>query len=84
MELRQAGFVVYGLSDRAQRTLSASTIEPRSIFVLGNETEGVTPEAGALVDRWLGIPMVRGGDSLNVAAAAAVVGWELVRRSDEA
>jgi 23S rRNA (guanosine2251-2'-O)-methyltransferase len=48
--------------------------------VLGNETSGVSPAVRGLVDRWLSIPMSGGVESLNVASAAAVLSFELVRR----
>ena len=50
------------------------------MFVLGNETEGVSAAVGALVDMWLSIPMAAGVESLNVSNAAAVVCFEAARR----
>ncbi|HET6667859.1 MAG TPA: TrmH family RNA methyltransferase, partial [Intrasporangium sp.] len=44
-------------------------------------TSGHGPEVARLVDTWVSIPMAGGVESLNVAAAAAVVCFELVRRS---
>ena len=59
---------------------SAHLPEPVA-FVLGSETAGLTPEVADLVDTWVSIPMAAGVESLNVSAAAAVVCFELVRRS---
>jgi 23S rRNA (guanosine2251-2'-O)-methyltransferase len=50
-------------------------------FVLGSESAGRAPEVADLVDTWVSIPMAAGVESLNVSAAAAVVCFELVRRS---
>lgn len=78
-DAKMRGFCVYGLSDRASASLAAVRPRPRSIFVLGNETDGISDEVRVLVDEWVRIPMAAEGESLNVAAAAAVVCWELRR-----
>ena len=44
---------------------------------LGTEGDGLTPETVAACDYTVKIPMSRGVDSLNVAAAAAIAFWEL-------
>jgi 23S rRNA (guanosine2251-2'-O)-methyltransferase len=79
-ELSQAGFRVYGLSGESRTTLYAERVPDRSVFVLGNETTGVAEETAQWIDRWLSIPMSGGVESLNVAIAAAVVCFDLVRR----
>ena len=45
--------------------------------VLGTEGDGLAPATVAACDFSVRIPMARGVDSLNVAAAAAVAFWEL-------
>ena len=57
-----------------------ATVPTRAAFVLGGETAGVSDEVGALIDEWLAIPMAGDVESLNVASAAAVVCFELLRR----
>jgi len=78
--LRAAGFEVLGLAGDAGTPLFSARLAPRSAFVLGNETSGVSPAVRGLVQRWLSIPMSGGVESLNVASAAAVLSFELVRR----
>ena len=46
-------------------------------LLLGTEGEGLLSETVALCDYTVKIPMARGVDSLNVAAAAAIAFWEL-------
>ena len=53
----------------------------RIAIVLGNEGCGLSQEVVAACDHVAKIPMQRGVDSLNVAAAAAVAFWELGRDS---
>ncbi len=48
-------------------------------IVLGNEGAGVHPEVAALADRRVGIPLAPGAESLNVAAAAAILLYEVTR-----
>ena len=52
---------------------------PRLAMLLGTEGDGLRPETVAACDYTARIPMHRGVDSLNVAAAAAVAFWELTR-----
>lgn len=74
-DAKLAGFCVYGLSDRGARDLAELRPRERSVFVLGNETEGVGEALHPLVDEWIRIPMASEGDSLNVSAAAAIVAY---------
>lgn len=82
-ELRQAGFRIFGLSGDGRSSVFRARLPVRSAFVLGNETEGVSAETAASVDEWLAIPMSGGVESLNVASAAAVLCFDLVRRAEE-
>ncbi len=80
-ELRSVGFRVYGLSGGARTTLYQERLPDRAAFVLGNETAGIAEETAQWVDKWVSIPMTGGVESLNVATAAAVVSFDLVRRA---
>jgi 23S rRNA (guanosine2251-2'-O)-methyltransferase len=79
-ELRAAGYRVFGLSGGGSRSVFDGSFPSRSAFVLGGETFGVSSAVADLVDEWLRIPMDGGVESLNVASAAAVLCFELVRR----
>ena len=79
--LAEAGFTTYGLAGGAATDLYDAEFRGRCAFVLGNESDGLSREVAGLVERPLSIPMAGGVDSLNVASAAAVVCFELVRRS---
>lgn len=56
---------------------SAPAAEERLAIVLGTEGDGLAPRTIEACDYTLRIPMRRGVDSLNVAAASAVAFWEL-------
>lgn len=49
----------------------------RMAIVMGTEGDGLSPEVIAACDYTAKIPMQRGVDSLNVAAAASVAFWQL-------
>lgn len=77
--LREAGFDVLALAltDQA-RALDAVDLGPerKIAFVLGTEGHGLTPATLRAVPDHVVIPMAGGVDSLNVAAASAVVFWQ--------
>jgi 23S rRNA (guanosine2251-2'-O)-methyltransferase len=81
--LRRAGYRIFGLSSSGQSSLYRTPVPQRAAFVLGNETEGVSAAVAASVDEWLSIPMAGGVESLNVASAASVLCFDLVRRAEE-
>ena len=80
-ELKEAGFHIVGLDAEGDDDLYAAHLREPVAFVLGSETAGHGAEVAAQVDTWVSIPMAAGVESLNVAAAAAVVCFELVRRA---
>ncbi|MBR3559967.1 MAG: RNA methyltransferase [Oscillospiraceae bacterium] len=59
---------------------AAVAAEPRLAVVLGAEGDGLAPRTIASCDYTVRIPMARGVDSLNVAAASAVAFWELGKK----
>jgi 23S rRNA (guanosine2251-2'-O)-methyltransferase len=83
-QLRGAGYRLYGLDGGARETLFTARIDPRDrvAFVLGGETAGVSEQVRPLIQTWLAIPMTSGVESLNVATAAAVLSYELLRRRE--
>ncbi|MHA3837184.1 TrmH family RNA methyltransferase [Terrabacter sp. AAH1] len=79
--LKAVGFHVVGLDAGGDDDLFSAHLPEPVAFVLGSETAGLSPDVAELVDTWISIPMAAGVESLNVSAAAAVVCFELVRRS---
>jgi tRNA G18 (ribose-2'-O)-methylase SpoU len=81
-DVRAAGFRIVAMTPAADavplQDLDAS-MRARPAVLLGAEGTGLTAKALAASDVRAAIPMRRGVDSLNVAAAAAVAFWELSR-----
>ncbi|MER5608815.1 RNA methyltransferase [Micromonospora tulbaghiae] len=81
-QVRAAGFTVLAMTP-APDAVPMQRLTPaqreRAALLLGAEGPGLTAAAQAASDVRVVIPMRRGVDSLNVAAAAAVAFWELGR-----
>ena len=74
--LREAGFeILASAADGAP----LGTGPDRAALVVGNEGAGVSPEVRGDADRVVGIPLRGRAESLNVAAAAAILLFELTR-----
>ncbi|WP_132878528.1 TrmH family RNA methyltransferase [Tamaricihabitans halophyticus] len=80
-ELRAAGYPLFALGSDGARGLFDGELPERAGYVLGGETSGVSVEVARLVADQVAIPMPGEVESLNVASAAAVLCFELVRRS---
>ena len=74
-QCRDAGAEICVLAGDAPETLFAHRPGPFCVYVLGNESEGVSAASAALAQRRLSIPMANGVESLNVAVAASLVAF---------
>jgi len=82
-QLLDARFEVVAV-DAGGELLFDAPLGDRVALVLGNETTGLSGEVRERCDRTVSLPLAAGVESLNVAAAAAVVCYELVRRRTSA
>lgn len=80
--LRAAGVTMLGLASDAPRSLLRDPLPERIALVLGNETAGLSEAVRAELHGTVAIPMHGDVDSLNVASAAAVASYELLRRRE--
>lgn len=78
--LKSDGFSVYGamLDDTAAR-LGEIDFPEKAAVVIGSEGAGISRKVAALCSRAVYIP-ISGAESLNAAAAAAIILWELSKR----
>ena len=72
---QKEGATLYTLSSHAQHSYKTQRYGDKSIFVLGNESEGVSQAIEALCDKSIAIPMQRGVESLNVAITASLLAF---------
>jgi 23S rRNA (guanosine2251-2'-O)-methyltransferase len=71
--LKAASHQLYSMNLSAKHTLANRPEMDYETFVLGNETDGVSPEINTLCGQAVKIPMQRGVESLNVAVTAALI-----------
>ncbi len=72
---KKQGAKIYGLSSHAKSDYRDHRYAPKRLFVLGNESEGISKEVASLCDEHISIPMRRGVESLNVAVTAALLSF---------
>ncbi len=77
-KLREEGYSVYGamLDENAARLGGLSFPEKAAAVVIGSEGRGISPAVAAECTQAVYIP-ISGAESLNAAAAAAIILWEL-------
>lgn len=78
-KLKKSGYWIYASTGRGELLWNVE-FAPKTVVVFGNESEGIRRLVGEKCDHRISIPMEAGIDSLNVAAAAAVVLYERKRR----
>ncbi len=66
---------IYSLSSHAKNSIYDVEKSNKSIFILGNESDGVSSEVEKLCNDSISIPMNRGVESLNVAVTASLIAF---------
>jgi 23S rRNA (guanosine2251-2'-O)-methyltransferase len=79
LALRARGYELIALDAAGGESLESYVPGHRLALILGSESEGLAPDLSALVDRAVRIRLSRGVESLNVAAAAAVACYHVMR-----
>jgi 23S rRNA (guanosine2251-2'-O)-methyltransferase len=74
-QLGALGYKIYGMTGAGSRALNDIPTGDPAIYLLGNETHGLSNELLALCDAQVKIPMRSGVESLNVSVAAALVAF---------
>ncbi len=78
--LAKQGADVVGLDLSATQSLAEYTPPAKSVFVLGNETEGLSKEVKTQCNKRVKIPMHNGVESLNVAVTAGIIAFHSLAR----
>jgi 23S rRNA (guanosine2251-2'-O)-methyltransferase len=77
-ELKEAGYVVIGLDEHAAQSLGTITPPAHTVFVLGNEGDGMRRLIRDHCDHLVTLPTQKPINSLNVSNAAAVALYALL------
>jgi 23S rRNA (guanosine2251-2'-O)-methyltransferase len=72
---KKEGAEIYTLSSYASQNYNEQHYSDKTIFVLGNESEGVSKEVESICNVSISIPMQRGVESLNVAVTASLLAF---------
>lgn len=78
--LRRAGILVVGAHEHAEQTFDEVDASGATVFVLGGEDKGLTEAVRKKCDVLVRLPLRGHVPSLNVAATAAVLVFERLRR----
>ncbi len=72
---KKEGADLYTLSSHASQSYKKQDYSDKTIFVLGNESEGVSKSVEQLCNESIAIPMQREVESLNVAVTASLLAF---------
>jgi len=75
VSFKEEGADVYTLSSHAKASYKEQDYTDKTIFVLGNESEGVSKAVESVCNASIAIPMQRGVESLNVAVTASLLAF---------
>ena len=75
-ELSQAGATICALSSHAKESLFSYQASGATVYILGNETDGVSDKVFEFSNQRLKIPMNNDVESLNVAITAALIAFK--------
>lgn len=80
-DLRAAGLKSYAaVVDRDAKPVDRAGFHKGSVVLIGNEANGLLPQTAAACDEKITIPMAGKAESLNAAAAASIILWEMCRQ----
>ncbi len=71
-QIKKTGVRVYGLAGDGKNSIVDEKFDAPSMFILGNEGQGIAQSARVVCDKILSIPLDSRAESLNVAASSAV------------
>ena len=78
--LQTDGFQIVAATEKSRKLLYDADFRKPTVIVMGAEDTGISKELLKLCDEQLAIPMIGAIESLNVAAAAAIMLFEAVRQ----
>lgn len=81
--LRRRGFRLYATVPDANQTMTDIDVGQAVAVVFGNETDGLTPEAIAVCDAEVSLPMYGFTQSFNLSVSVALAVQQLARRRRE-
>ncbi|MDZ4727868.1 MAG: TrmH family RNA methyltransferase [Leptospira sp.] len=81
--LRKFGYQIYAVTPEGNILYSSVDLTKKSAFLFGSEQYGLSPEAKAISDKKLYLPMFGEADSLNLAMSCGIVLYESIRQQNK-
>ena len=81
--MKDSGLQLIACTEKADTPLYALDMSLPTAILMGSEEDGISPELLRLVDHKVRIPLMGKVESLNVAAATAIILYEAVRQRTE-
>ena len=78
--LQAEGFQAVAATEKSRKLIYDADFRKPTIIIMGAEDTGISKELLKLCDEQLAIPLIGHTESLNVAAAAAIMLFEVVRQ----
>jgi 23S rRNA (guanosine2251-2'-O)-methyltransferase len=78
--LQAEGFQAVAATEKSTKLIYDADFTKPTVIIMGAEDTGISKEVLKLCDEQLAIPMIGAIESLNVAAAAAIMLFEAVRQ----
>ena len=78
--LKEIELPIYGLAGEAPFSLYGQQWPQRSVWVVGNESHGMSSVVRDALEQSVSLPMLNGVESLNAAVATSIVAFELGRQ----
>jgi len=69
------GYRIVGMAAEGKTSLADMPSDEAIVFVLGNETRGLSDDVASICSEMVSIPLANGVESLNVSVAAALVAF---------
>lgn len=80
IELRKLGFGLIGADTRGGESIFTTSLSTRTVLLMGGEEHGLSPMVRSLADKIVSICGTGRVESLNVAAASAILAAEYARQ----
>lgn len=80
LSLSEGGYKTYATTlNESALSLDTLSVDPKSVFVIGNEGHGLSDDIIKACSQAVYIPMTGGCESLNASIAASVLMWEIFK-----
>jgi len=79
-KLKHAKYAIYAAHPRGDTLPYSLNLNNNFCLLVGNESHGLTPEASALADAWVRLPMANDMESLNASIAGSILMYEALRQ----